>query len=117
MPYNVQLTSSFKRSVKKLKRRYPHIQDDIRDDIRDGVELLLHTPQLGVTVSASGGIRKVRLANRDARRGKSGGYRLLYYLEDEETQALYLLLVYSKSDRENVTKRELKQLLDEVNSR
>ncbi len=58
MPYNVQLTSSFKRSVKKLKRRYPHIQDDIRD----GVEVLLHTPQLGVTVSGSGGIRKVRLA-------------------------------------------------------
>ena len=110
MPYNVQLTSSFKRSVKKLKRRYPHIQDDIRE----GIEVLLHTPQLGVIVSGSGGIRKVRLANRDARRGKSGGYRLLYYLEDEETQALYLLLVYSKSDRENVTKRELKQLLDEI---
>ena len=110
MPYNVQFTSSFKRSVKKLKRRYPHIQDDIRD----GIEVLLHTPQLGVIVSGSGGIRKIRLANSDARRGKSGGYRLLYYLEDEETQALYLLLVYSKSDRENVTKRELKQLLDEM---
>ncbi len=110
MTYKVQLAASFKRSVKKLKRRYPHIQDDIRD----GIEVLLHAPRLGVVVSGSGGIRKIRLANRDARRGKSGGYRLLYYLEDEETQALYLLLVYSKSDRANVTRHELKQLLDEV---
>ncbi len=82
-----RLTASFKRSVKKLKRRYPHIQDDIRE----GVELLLQTPRLGVVVSGSGGIRKVRLPNRDAKRGKSGGYRLLYYLEDNEFQLLYLL--------------------------
>jgi mRNA-degrading endonuclease RelE of RelBE toxin-antitoxin system len=110
MIYNVQLTASFKRSTKKLQRRYPHI----KDDIREGVELLLQTPRLGVIISGSGGIRKMRLSNRDARRGKSGGYRLLYYLEDEESQTLYLLLVYSKSDRENVTRSELKQLLDEI---
>lgn len=109
MTYNIQLTASFKRSVKKLKRRYPHV----KDDIREGIEVLLQTPQLGVVVSGSGGIRKIRLSNRDAQRGKSGGYRLLYYLEDEQSQTLYLLLVYSKSDRANVTQRELKQLLDE----
>lgn len=110
MTYNVQLTASFKRSVKNLKRRYPHI----KDDIREGVELLLQTPRLGVIVPGSGGIRKVRLSNIDARRGKSGGYRLLYYLEDDESQTLYLLFVYSKSDRANVTRHELKQLLDEM---
>ncbi len=110
MTYNVRLTASFKRSVKKLKRRYPHI----KDDVQEGVELLLQTPQLGVVVPGSGGIRKIRLPNRDAKRGKSGGYRLLYYLEDTESQALYLLFVYSKSDRADVTRRELKQLLDEM---
>lgn len=110
MTYNVQLTPSFKHSVKKLKRRYAHIQDDIRD----GVELLLQIPKLGVVIPNSGGIRKVRLPNRDAKRGKSGGYRLLYYLEDDQSQTLYLLLVYSKSDRADVTQRELMQLLDEV---
>jgi mRNA-degrading endonuclease RelE of RelBE toxin-antitoxin system len=110
MTYNVRLTASFKRSVKKLKRRYPHI----KDDVQEGVELLLQTPQLGVVVPGSGGIRKIRLPNRDAKRGKSGGYRLLYYLEDTESQALYLLFVYSKSDRADVTRRKLKQLLDEM---
>jgi mRNA-degrading endonuclease RelE of RelBE toxin-antitoxin system len=111
MTYNIQLTNSFKRAVKKLKRRYPQIQDDIRD----GVELLLQVPRLGVIIPNSGGIRKVRLPNRDAKRGKSGGYRLLYYLEDDQSQALYLLFVYSKSDRAAVTLHELKQLLDEMN--
>ncbi len=55
MTYNVQLTPSFKHSVKKLKHRYAHIQDDIRD----GVELLLQIPKLGVVIPNSGGIRKV----------------------------------------------------------
>jgi mRNA-degrading endonuclease RelE of RelBE toxin-antitoxin system len=110
MAYNVQLTTSFKRSTKKLQRRYPHI----KDDIREGVELLLQTPRLGVIVPGSGGIRKMRLSNRDAKRGKSGGYRLLYYFEGDESQTLYLLFVYSKSDHSNVTRNELKQLLDEI---
>ena len=111
MTYNVQLTASFKRSVKKLKRRYPHIQDDIRV----GVELLLQLPQLGAVVPNSDGIRKVCLPNRDAQRGKSGGYRLLYYLEDGDSGMLYLLFVYSKSERADVTSNELKQLLNEMN--
>ena len=110
MTYNVQLTASFKRAVKKLKRRYPHIQDDIRD----GVELLLQIPRLGVVIPNSSGVRKMRLPNRDAKRGKSGGYRLLYYLEDEEAQAIYLLFVYSKSDHADVTQHELKQFFDEI---
>lgn len=55
MTYNVQLTPSFKHSVKKLKRRYTHIQDDIRD----GIELLLQIPKLGVVIPNSGSIRKV----------------------------------------------------------
>ncbi len=110
MTYKIQLTASFKRSVKKLKRRYPHI----KEDLQEGIELLSQTPQLGVIVPRSGGVRKVRLPNRDAKRGKSGGYRLLYYLEAYEAQTLYLLFVYSKSDRASVTQRELKQLLDEL---
>jgi mRNA-degrading endonuclease RelE of RelBE toxin-antitoxin system len=113
MTYNVQFTTSFKQSVKKLKRRYPHIQDDIRD----GIELLLQIPRLGVVIPNSSGIRKVRLPNQDAKRGKSGGYRLLYYLEDDQSQTLYLLFVYSKSDRVNVTQHELKQLLDEISGK
>lgn len=110
MTYKVKLTASFKRSVKKLKRRYPHV----KDDLQDGIEMLLQTPQLGVVVPGSGGIRKVRLTNSDAKRGKSGGYRLLYYLEDHKSQTLFLLFVYSKSDRVNVSQQELKQLLAEL---
>ena len=110
MAYKVKLTASFKHSVKKLKRRYPHI----KDDLQAGIEMLLQTPQLGVVIAGSGGIRKVRLSNSDAKRGKSGGYRLLYYFEDHESQTLFLLFVYSKSDRANVTQQELKQFLTEM---
>jgi mRNA-degrading endonuclease RelE of RelBE toxin-antitoxin system len=110
MSYSVSLTEPFKRSVKNLKRRYPHVQADVQL----GVEQLVQTPQLGVLIPGSNGIRKVRLQNRDARRGKSGGYRLLYYVEDEPNQTLYLLLIYSKSDRDDVTQRELRDLLSEL---
>ena len=110
MSYSVRLTTSFKRTIKKLKRRYPHIQADVQI----GVEVLLQAPRLGVIIKGSGGIRKLRLRNRDAKRGKSGGYRLLYYFEDEPTQTIYLLLLYSKSERQSVTGRELQELLIEL---
>jgi len=41
-------------------------------------------------------------------------YRLLYYVVDEPTATLYLLLIYAKSDKENVTRQELQELLAEL---
>jgi hypothetical protein len=36
------------------------------------------------------------------------------YVEDQPMPTIYLLLLYAKSDQEDVTQRELQQLLDEL---
>jgi mRNA-degrading endonuclease RelE of RelBE toxin-antitoxin system len=110
MSYNVVLAPSFKHSVRKLQKRFRHAKDDVSMAVR----VLLQTPRLGVVIPGGSGVRKLRVRNTDLSKGKRGGYRLLYYVEDQPVPTIYLLLLYAKSDREDVTRQELKQLLDEL---
>ena len=110
MSYNIVLTPSFKRSTKRLKKRFRHVTDDVRTAVR----VLLQTPRLGVVIRGGSGVRKLRVRNTDLPKGKSGDYRLLYTVEDQPTPTIYLLLLYAKSDQEDVTRHELRELLDEL---
>jgi len=74
--YRIHLAGSFKRDVKKLERRFRHI----KNDVRTAISLLTKDPKVGVVIPGSSGMRKLRIPNRDQRRGKSGGYRLIYYV-------------------------------------
>lgn len=106
MSYSLYFASSFRRSVKLLEKKYPHVKDDLKAALR----VLENSPQLGDVIPGSSGIRKLRVPNSDAARGKSGGYRLLYVIRADR-QLIGLLLLYSKSDREDVTRAELIDLL------
>jgi hypothetical protein len=48
--------------------------------------------------------------NSDARRGKSGGYRVIYYIQTSE--AILLTNIYSKSDRANIGNEEIEDIID-----
>jgi hypothetical protein len=70
------------------------------------------TPDAGDVVPSTGGVRKVRWSRPGA--GKRGGVRVVYFnrLVDGE---IWLLLIYSKSVRDNVPAELLKQLKQEMN--
>lgn len=109
MSYSVYLPDSFKRSFKPLTRRFPHA----RADVIAAIEEICRLPTLGVAIPGSGGVRKLRVRSTDLQRGKSGGFRLLYIvLSDREL--ICPLLIYAKSDQEDVTHRELRALLAEL---
>lgn len=110
MSYNVVLSRSFKLSVKELERRFRSVKEDARVAIR----ALMQNPNLGVVIPGSSGIRKLRVRNRDLARGKSGGYRLLYWIGGQPEPTIYLLLLYFKGDQAEVTRAELQQLLDDL---
>ena len=112
MNYSIILSSTFKRSIRRLKRRYPRVQDDMSE----AITVLQKSPRLGVVIPHSNGVRKMRVRNRDAQRGKSGGYRLIYYVVDEPQERLTLLFAYSKSDRSDITQAELQTFLEELDS-
>jgi mRNA-degrading endonuclease RelE of RelBE toxin-antitoxin system len=106
MSYRFYFASSFRRSLKSLEKKYPHVKADTKTALR----VLEHSPQLGDVIPGSGGIRKLRIPNSDAARGKSGGYRLLYVIRPDR-ELIGLLLLYAKSERSDVTRVELIDLL------
>ena len=58
-------------------------------------------------IEGTGGVRKLRWA-RDGR-GKSGGVRVIYYFHSE-AMPLYLLTMFAKNERANLSKAERNEL-------
>jgi len=65
--------------------------------------MLMDNPERGDLIQGGGGIRKLRHALPG--RGKSGGVRVIYYWH-APTQQIYLLLIYPKSKKEDLTAKE-----------
>jgi mRNA-degrading endonuclease RelE of RelBE toxin-antitoxin system len=93
----VEIAPLFARTIKQLQKKYPHVWKDVKPLVSQLKEGQTPGERLqGVERVAY----KVRVANHDAQRGKSGGYRIIYYLRTDER--IYLLVIYSKSDVENI---------------
>lgn len=54
----------------------------------------------------------MRLPNRAARRGKSGGFRVIYYAQFSDR--VILLTIYSKTDDTDISIAEIRQLVTEA---
>ncbi len=57
-------------------------------------------------------VYKVRLPNRAARRGKSSGFRVIYYAQLGDL--ITLLTIYSKFEESDISTREIQQLAQEA---
>ena len=68
---------------------------------------LVSRPDWGNLISGAGGIRKLRWAGSG--RGKRGGLRVIYYWQTADHQ-IWLLVAYPKSDKEDLSHDEIKQL-------
>lgn len=81
------------------------------DEYADLQRVLLVNPESGDILKGGGGIRKLRHALPG--RGKSGGVRVIYYWLQGDGQ-IYMLLIYSKSRKDDLTDRETAQLRELV---
>jgi hypothetical protein len=68
------------------------------------VDILARDPEAGEMITGSCGCRKVRVAGRG--KGKSGGYRLITYYGGKDIP-VYLLTIYSKGDRVNLSDQQV----------
>lgn len=76
---------------------------------------LVVDPEFGDLIPGSGGLRKIRWNEHRRGKGKRGGVRVIYYWYGPG-EVIYMLLAYSKGERDNLTaaeKRLLKQLAAE----
>lgn len=111
MPTRVDTHPKFRKRTRRLRRRFPSIHLDLRplflglrNDERPGQIV----PGVGYTVY------KVRLPNRAARRGKSGGFRVIYYAQFSDR--VTLLTIYSKTDDTDISSAEIRGLAREADA-
>ncbi len=71
------------------------------------IDYLAAFPKAGVLIKETGGIRKLRWAR--AGTGKRGGVRVIYYYHNERLP-LYLLTVFGKGEKEDLSKAERNEL-------
>ena len=84
------------------------------DEYRALQNVLVENPERGDILKGGGGIRKLRHALPG--RGKSGGVRAIYYWIKDDHQ-IYMLLIYPKSKKDNLTDQEtalLRELVKEL---
>jgi hypothetical protein len=89
-------TRLFESSAKKL----------LDEEDRRTLELILVAdPRRGQVIERTGGFRKVRFARPSRREGKSGGTRVIYYFIHRKDR-IYLIDVYAKGVRDDLTRAE-----------
>jgi len=106
MSYNIETIPSFDKDVKKLKKRFPNIRNDLKELIVE----LQDEPTLGTHLAE--GFYKIRLKNSSIPTGKSGGFRVITYFVKNET--LYLVSMYSKSDTDTILIEKLKEIISKI---
>jgi hypothetical protein len=96
-------------------RSYLHQASQLlSDDEQEAVvEMLARDPECGVVIRGGGGIRKVRISLQG--RGKSGGARVVYFFKND-TMPIFLLGVFSKNTKENLSNAELHALTKVVDA-
>lgn len=77
------------------------------DDLRLLENILLKNPKTGDTISGTGGLRKIRIPVEDT--GKRGGGRVIY-IDIELKECIYLLDVYAKKEKQDLTTKERQML-------
>ena len=83
------------------------------DERQDLINYLAEHPKAGDIIEGTGGVRKRRW--RRGGQGKSGGVRVIYYFHDD-FMPLYLLTLFAKGDKTNLTKAERNELADLIDA-
>lgn len=107
MSYNIIAVPKFKKELKKLVKKYV----SLKNDLAVLLESIETNPKQGISLGHN--CYKVRLAITSKGKWKSGGARIITnFVVSIDT--VFLLSIYDKADTDNLTDKELKELLKEV---
>ena len=106
MSFNIIASDNFKKEAKRLTKKYRSLKTEL--------EILGHElsekPTLGTPLGND--VYKIRLAVSSKGKGKSGGARVISYVQlDDET--VLLLSIYNKGENESISDKEIQKLLSE----
>ena len=106
----VSPTPKFKRALKPLSKKYKTLKETIQQLEQN----LIANPYLGESYGK--GIYKVRISDKSKGKGKSGGFRVLYYHLEVTQQGIKMLLldIFDKSEVSTIKKNDAVAQLDYI---
>lgn len=104
MNFNIIPTPPFEKELKQLAKKYP----SIKKDMTALVDRLLEDPKTGTPLGNN--CYKIRMAITSKGKGKSGGARIITFVQIIET-TIFLLFIYDKAETGNISDKELKERL------
>ena len=115
MKVTVRITKSFSSAAKPLLKKYHSLSTDLLILEKQ----LIASPKIGTSLGKD--LYKIRLKISSKGRGKSGGARVISFVEttliglvekvSDEVVIVNLLTIYDKADVENISDKELKELI------
>jgi mRNA-degrading endonuclease RelE of RelBE toxin-antitoxin system len=119
MKAEVRVSKGFKRLAKPLLKKYASLEDELKALEKE----LFENPKLGTPIGHDS--YKIRLAVKSKGRGNSGGLRVITHLETgvigiveniNGIDVVTLIAIYDKNETANISDKELKDLINKLQS-
>ena len=104
MSYKVKTIPYFDRQAKRLARKFKSFRGEL-SELFDSLEV---DPTQGTALGND--CYKIRVAIKSKEKGKSGGARAITHVIAVR-EHVYLLTVFDKSEKDNISDKELQELL------
>ncbi len=95
------------RGFSEDRKRLERARELSHDDMVALEQSILADPEAGDLVPTTGGLRKIRVAQREVRRGKRGGVRV-YYLDLPRRGVTHLVAIFGKREKDDLSADERK---------
>ena len=107
MSFKIEVSLKFERDLKYLLKKYPSLKGEYAELISS----LKLDPFQGTPLANS--CYKIRFAISSKGKGKSGGARVITHIY-VTGKIVYLLTIYDKSERENISEKEILLILKTI---
>jgi mRNA-degrading endonuclease RelE of RelBE toxin-antitoxin system len=104
MSYKVKTIDVFEKQANRLIKKYKSLKTELLQLVQE----LKENPEKGTAIGKN--CFKIKIAISSKGKGKSGGARIITHVLVTE-ESVYLLTIYDKSEKENLTNKELEELL------
>jgi mRNA-degrading endonuclease RelE of RelBE toxin-antitoxin system len=101
----IETTLWFDKQLKSLAKKHKSIAMDYKNLL----ESLMENPTQGTLIRPN--TYKIRMSITSKGKGKSGGSRVITYVHDEK-DTVFLLDIYDKSERSNISDSDLTDFID-----
>jgi mRNA-degrading endonuclease RelE of RelBE toxin-antitoxin system len=107
MSYKVKTIDVFEKQAKRLIKKYVSLKTELLQLVQE----LKENPEQGTAIGKS--CFKIRIAIASKGKGKSNGARIIANIVITDA-TVYLISIYDKSEKENLTDKELDELLKAI---